>query len=272
MEIPEILEYSDYRRFLNDWYGLRKGSRAGYSYRRFAEDLGFMASNYPHLIVAGKRNLSYDGIQKICDVTDWSTKKKRYFETLVLFNQAKEEGEKQRYQKGLEKILGKKRKLLNPDQYAYFSNWYLPILREIIALKSFVPALEWIIHKLWFRIDKSLVKEGLQILARLKMIVCEEKTWRQNEEHLATPPYVTSNLIHHYHAEMLKLSQQALSLPNEERDISALTMGLSRKQFEHVKQRIIEFRDELQQELEDTNEESDMVAQLNVQLFSVTRK
>lgn len=272
MEIPEVLEYSDYRRFLNDWYGLRKASRAGYSYRRFSEDLGFTASNYLHLIVTGKRNLSYDGIQKICDATDWSTKKRRYFENLVLFHQAREEEEKQRYQKGLEKILGKKRKLLNPDQYAYFSNWYLPVLREIIALKNFVPTLEWIIHKLWFRIDKALVKEGLQILARLKMIVREGTTWKQNEAHLATPPYVASNLIHHYHAEMLKLSQQALNLPNEERDVSALTMGLSKGQFEHVQQRIIEFRDELQQELEDNNEESDMVAQLNIQLFSVTRK
>ena len=267
---PAILEYSDYRLFLLDLYQERKASRAGYSYRRFAEDLGFDPSNFLHLVVTGKRNLSLAAIDKIKAHIRWTSQQKKYFQYLVLKNQCEDANDSARYHAELEKILGKRRFLLNPDHDAYFSTWYIPVVREILALKDFVPNLDWIAHKLKPRMSKQLVKDALQTLQRLKMIVRDGKSWMQREEHLTTPAEITSDLIHKYHKEMLQLSQQALDLPPEQRDVSAMTMSLSKKQFDWLKQRVVDFRDEIQQELQGMQEANTLVAQLNIQVFPVT--
>lgn len=267
---PSILEYDDYRAFLKDLYSTRKTSRAGYSYRRFAEDLGFTPSNFIHLIVSGKRNLSQEAVDKIKSHIKWSAQHKKFFQNLVFFNQADTDAERHRHRAELDKILGKKRMLINPDQDAYFSNWYVPVIREILALKGFVSDLGWIAHKLKPRVERSKVQDALRVLARLKMIVKREGGWAQGEEHLTTPSEITSDLVHNYHAEMLKLSSQALDLPSEVRDVSAMTMSLSPAQFTWLKQRVVDFRDEIQQELQGMEGGHTLVAQLNIQLFPVT--
>lgn len=279
MDGAGLFSYTDYRAFLKELYLQKKSSRAGCSYRKFAEGMGFTASNYLHLVIAGKRNLSHDAIQKIKKNNSWSAQQKKYFENLVLYNQASEEKERQKYFGELEKILGKKRQVLNPDQYAYFSNWYIPVLREILTLKDFEADLGWIVHKLQSKVEKVKIKEALQILARLKMIVKTGKTWVQSEEHLKIPTQHSTDLVElyqKYHQEMLALSKHALDIPSDERDISAMTMSLTRDQFEWLKLRVSEFRDEIQQELQTEEgqgkqDKPELVAQLNMQLFPVTR-
>lgn len=268
---PSVLDYDDYRLFLKDLYLARKTSRAGYSYRRFAEDLGFTPSNFIHLVISGKRNLSQEAIDKIKARLKWTAQHKKFFQNLVFFGQSVHEAKRERYRAELDKILGKRRAILNPDQDAYFSNWYVPVIRELLALKGFVSDLSWIAHKLKPRVERVKVQEALRVLARLKMIVKREGFWAQNDEHLATPAEITSDLVHNYHAEMLKLSAQALDLPAESRDISAMTMSLSPAQFTWLKQRVVDFRDEIQQELQELDEDRHtLVAQLNIQLFPVT--
>lgn len=66
------------------------------------------------------------------------------------------------------------------------------------------------------------------------------------------------------------MAKKALKYPLESRDISAMTMGLSKAQFETIKQRVIDFRNEIQQELQGAPQENEIVAQLNIQLYPVT--
>lgn len=269
--LPDILNYSDYRHFLADLYAQRKAASPQYSYRRFAEDLGFTASNFMHLVVSGKRNLSLDAVNRIRQHLDWRARDKNYFQTLVLFNQCENEDEKKKLAQDLERILKKRRTLINPDQFQYFSTWYVPVIREIVALKNFVSNLNWISRKLRPHVDEDQVKKALGILERLGMILRQKGRWAQNQNHLTTATEVTSDMVYNYHREMLSLSQQALAHPADERDISAMTMSVSPAQFQAIKQRIIDFRDDLQQELQDSSStDANVVAQLNIQFFKVT--
>jgi len=271
MREPQILDYNDYRIFLKDCYEQRKLTLGKYSYRQFSDEMGFAASNYLHLVVSGQRNLSQDAVAKIVSRFKWKAHQKKFFKNLVLYNQASSAEDKKSYRLILEKILGKKRVLIGSDQFAYFSKWYLPILREMVSLKNFIPHLNWISKKISPRVEEKLIKEGLATLERLKMINREKSKWKQSEEHLTTPIQINSSMAHNYHKEMLGLSVNALELKPETRDISAMTMSLSTAQFERLKQRVIDFRDEIQQELQGTQDEHTLVAQLNIQFFPVTK-
>lgn len=270
--MASILDYDDYRMFLKDYYQEQKAKEKKYSYRKFSEDLGFSASNYLHLVITGKRNLSLDAINKIKNQFGWTAQQKKFFHNLVHYNQCKNQEEKEKYKIEMEKVLGKKRLILNPDQFAYFSTWYIPVLKEIVALKGFVSNLNWISKKLKPVVEEEYVKKGLAILERLKMIKRIKGKWLQTDEHISTEIEVTSTMVHNYHKQMLKLSFQALDMEAGDRDISAMTMSLSEEQMKWLKQRVIDFRDEIQQELQGMSSEDTMVAQLNMQLFPVTEE
>lgn len=269
---PLVSQYDDFRVFLKDVYDYRKTLHKKYSYRSLAQELGFEASNFLHLIITGKRNLSLDAIHKIKNHFNWTAQHKKYFHFLVLCNQSNEVTEKQKYKTELEKILGKNRQMLSEDQYAYFSMWYLPVLKELVALKGFVSNLNWISKKLKPRVPEDSLRKGLAILERLNMIRQIKNKWQQTSEHLTTPIEITSDLIHNYHKQMLELSHNALNLPAQVRDVSAMTMSLSKKQFEWLKQRVVDFRDEIQQELQGMKDDPTLVAQLNIQIFPVTEE
>ncbi|MCP5464556.1 MAG: TIGR02147 family protein, partial [Deltaproteobacteria bacterium] len=269
---PDLFSYSDYRIFLKDQYNYQKQKCAGrYSYRKFSEDLGFNASNFMHLVISAKRNLSTEAIQKISKAFRWSAQQKKFFHQLVLFNQAKNKKDKETHKAQLQKVLGGKRRLVDAEHFAYFSKWYIPVLRELVALKSFVSNLGWISKKLQPKVDQKDIRDALRVLEKLKMVELKNGKWHQSDEHLTTRSEVSSDLVYRYHEEQLELSKQSLLIPAEERDVSAMTMSLSEAQLRWVKQRVIEFRDEIQQELQGMEEDPTKVVQLNIQLFPVTK-
>lgn len=269
--LPSVFEYTDYRHFLRDLYLSKKESRSGYSYRRFAADLGFSASNHIHLIISGKRHLSQDGVDKLKHYLRWSAQQKKFFEHLLFLARAETTDAKVRHQIELDKILGKRRKMVHPDQYLYFSTWYIPVLRELFALKTFTPTLTWMMQTVTPAINKSQIKDGLDVLKRLGMIVKDGTRFRQSAAYIATLPELTSDMVHHYHKALLKLSMRALNGPADERDISLMTISLSKTQFAWLKQRMADFRSEIEQELQTSDELPTQVVQLNLQLFPVTR-
>lgn len=265
-----VLNYWDYRIFLHDLYAQQREIHKRYSYRQFAKDLGFKASNFLHLVIGRKRNLSDEAISQIQKHIDWTAQEKRYFYNLVHFNQASTEKERLSFKIKLEKIVGDQRGLISEDEHDYFSKWYIPILKEIVGLKGFVSNLNWIAKKIRPHLSEDLIKDGLQKLERLGLLKRQNNRWLQTQEHLATSSEVTSNLIHGYHKQMLELSLNALGFPATKRDISAMTMSLSPEQFNWLKTRVIAFRDEIQQEFQDNTSDATLVAQLNIQLFPVT--
>lgn len=271
-QTPSPLEYQDYRQFLKETFERRKANSTRYSYRQFARDLGFGASNYLHLIIHGRRNLSEDSVRKICQSFSWTVQEKEFFRALVRWNQCEDPKEGQKLEAKLNTLLKKRPALIDRDRYHYFSQWYLPVIREIVSFKKFVSNLGWISRKLRFKLDESTVLEALKTLERLNMIERIPNGWRQKEEHLSTESEVPSRMVFNYHRKMLELSQKALEFPSECRDFSAMTISFSKRQFQWLKKRLSEFREEIQQELQNSQEPITEVAQLNMQFFSLTKE
>lgn len=272
MEQPDLYNYKNYREFLDEYYSFIKAQKKKYSYRAFAEDLGFNASNFIHLIVKGKRNLSAEAVAKISESLKFDDNQRSYFKVIVDLEHEEDLARKKELEHQIEKLTGQTRVVITEEQHSFFKNWYIPILREVVSLKNFVSNLNWISKKLQPRVEEDDVKKGLIALEKLGMIQRVKNKWVQTAEHLATPMQVTSDQIHAYHKEMLGLSMRSLEIPGEQRDVSAMTMSLSQKQFEWLKNKVIQFRYEIQRELEDADDDHTLVAQLNMQLFPVTKQ
>jgi uncharacterized protein (TIGR02147 family) len=266
--IPKVIGHKNYRDYLQELYLAALKQHQRYSYRKMSQELGLGTSNYLHLVIKGRRNLSDGAVLNIQEHLPWFSHEKKYFFHLVKENQALTPEDKKKHEHELQKLL--KRRKTSVPSHLYFSHWYLPIIREIIALKGFVPHLGWITRKLKIPLTEKQVLDALKILEKLHMIEKTPKGWKQADEHLTTDREVASDVIFKYHEEMLELSKKALTAPPQDRDYSLLTMSLSKEQFLRLKEKIQEFRADIQHELQDTKDTPTQISQLNIQFFKLT--
>lgn len=260
----------DYRSFLKEIYSSRKVAGA-YSYRQFSRDLGLPVTNFLHLVIQGKRNLSLVVAEKIASRLFETARERKCFKLMVERDQSTGH-EKNDSENKLSALKGVSKTKVDEARYQFFSNWYVPVIREMIELKNFVPHLNWISKKLLIPVTEAKIRDAISLLEKLGFIEVKGKKWSIKAGHLATEDEVSSDMVMNYHLQMIELSRLALcKLPSESRDISALTMTLTPEQFKQLKKRIIDFRDEIQQELSDSSDGPTQVSQLNIQLFQVVK-
>lgn len=267
-----FFEYSDYRKLLVDFYEWKKaGLKGRFSYRAFAKQAGFGSPNYINLVVQGKKNLSHDGISRLADAMKLNIREREFFENLVYFNQETVAEKKDFYFKKM----GSFREFtaahqIAQDQHEYLSHWYYVAIRELVALPHFTMNYEFIAKKLKPAITPHQAKEATGLLQRLKLIEKRGKRWIAANPHLKTDRELASNAAIQYHFQMMERARESLDHPAGTREINAITMSVSKNQFEEIKTRIAHFQDEVQKYLAESSDQPDRVCQLNYQWFHLS--
>ena len=131
-----VFEYTDFRKYLADYYADQKTQNPSFSYKYFAEKAGFKNKGFVFNIINGDKNLSKDSIVKISQACKHTKYDAEYFENLVCMNQAKEYKMRKYFYERLEKIKNQGRKtskarLIVKDQYEFYSKWYHSAIRSL---------------------------------------------------------------------------------------------------------------------------------------------
>ena len=117
--------YTDYRKFLKDYYTEQKRHHTFFSYRYFCQKAGITSPALYKEIVSGQRNLTDRTVEAFIKGMGLTESDGSYFRALVHFNQTENEQEKVR---ALEHLRGLRRKVKQEivplDLYEYFSTWY----------------------------------------------------------------------------------------------------------------------------------------------------
>jgi uncharacterized protein (TIGR02147 family) len=268
-----IYQYTNFRSFLKDFYEEKK-SREGFTYRDFSKMAGMNSSSWLLHLIKGIKNLSNESIIKISKVLNLSSSEGEYFELLVHFTQAKDNDTKDYFYR---KLLACKKSLnmaqISEEQYDYYTKWYHPVVRSLVSKVAFGDDYGLLAARLVPRITGAEAKESVALLAKLGLIKKDDAgNWIQAEPILSTGDEVMSLNIVNYHKQVSKLTENAFDhSTREERDISALTLGISSETFGRIKTRLQSFRKELM-EIVKESENPDRVYQLNLQFFPVSRQ
>lgn len=265
-----IFEYLDYRQYLRDYLEERRDR--GISVRALSKKAGFKSPNYFQLLMDQKRNLTPASLAKLMDIFKFKGAEREFFENLVFMNQAKTTEQKDYY---FEKLNASKKyialKHLEHDQYEYFSKWYYAAIRELVMLPGFVSDPEWIAARLIPNIPIRAAREAMDLLFRLGLIKkIRGGGVEQVDRHIGTPHEIAAMAAWKFHREMMERSSASLDLCKPgDRELSALTVGVSRKQYEKMRRKIREFRKKLHADIEG-EEVADSVYQLNIQFFPLS--
>ena len=268
-----VFEHVDYRAFLAAYYNHHKKVERGFSYRSMARSLGFNSSNFLKLVIDGQRNLGIRNLERISDGLGLNKQETEYLSNLVLFGQAKTASEKKHY---FSLIVAKRTQnkiaQVTPNQFEYFSEWYHPLVRELIAGKTDpldYAALSRLIRH-WA--TPRQIKSSVALLRRLGLVAQDENgRYVFSSPLLNTADGLDSFAVRQYHREILSVAQKSLDeIPPADREISQVTVSISPEGFSRIKGRMQEFREELLHIVSEDNDTED-VYHLNMQFYPLTR-
>ena len=269
---PDVLQYTNYRVYLRDYYEFKKKTVPAFSLRFFAEKAGLSSHAHLKLTIDGKRNITKNTVVKLIHGLGLDGQRAAYFESLVFFNQAQTDADKQVYYAQLLKASPRsKLHKMDTAQFRIFREWHHSAILEMVALKDFRPIPDWISKRLGGLITPAQVTESLKLLVELGLLVKTANGYRQRDPLITTDDEVQDLMVKMYHLQMLKLSADMLSaLPGPQRDISALTFSIKREDFPNLKKHLQLMRKELL-DFSAKAGEAEEVVQVNIQLYPLTR-
>jgi uncharacterized protein (TIGR02147 family) len=270
---PKPSQFLDYKDFLKALYDFRKRTSAHYSYVKFSEELGLGAGNVAWLIINNQRQLTRNSSQKIMDALQLKGVEKQYFQTMILYTQAKDSKSIDQH---LQKMVSLKSRCVETasDEMVlrFYSQWHHATVFEMVGLDNFVSDPKWIRAKLNFVLSEKEVLDSLQMLEDLKLIVYDE-TRRRHVKIVAdfeTKSEVLGLGVIQYHKTMIELGKLSIEqLSAEERDIGAVTVAVSPEGIERIKAEVQAFRRYLMLIASQYAHPSEIM-QINIQAFSLT--
>ena len=270
--MPDVLQYTNYRVFLHDYYAYKKSTSAVFSLRFFAAKAGLSSHAHLKLVMDGKRNITKNTVVKIIQGLNLVDERATYFENLVFFNQAKTDKEKAFYYGKLVKSTpGSRLHKMDQAHFRIFTEWYHSVIREMVELRGFNPAPEWISRRLGGTITPAQAAESLNLLSSLGLISRKANGYSQAQSLITTDDEVSDLLVKQYHRQMLDQAKDSMeNVPAEKRDISAVTFAIQRKDFPALKKHLQLMRKELLDFSSESGTGEDVV-QVNIQLFPLTR-
>jgi uncharacterized protein (TIGR02147 family) len=269
---PDVLQYTNYRVYLRDYYEYKKKTVPAFSLRFFAEKAGLSSHAHLKLTIDGKRNITKNTVVKLIHGLGLESQRAAYFESLVFFNQAQTDADKQVYYAQLLKASPRsKLHKMDKAQFRIFREWHHSAILEMVALKDFRPIPDWISKRLGGLVTPAQVTESLKLLVEVGLLVKTANGFRQRDPLITTDDEVQDLMVKMYHLQMLKLSANMLSaLPGEQRDVSALTFSIKREDFPNLKKHLQLMRKELL-DFSAKAGEAEEVVQVNIQLYPLTR-
>ena len=271
---PQISVFAttDYRLFLKEAYAFLKSSTPYFSFRYFAKKAHLASPALLKMVMEGKRNLSLNTIDKFICGFGLKGLEADYFKRLVLYNQAKTVAQKNRHFVQLRKLM-EKRKIhqLSLQEYDYFSNWFVPVIREMIPCKGFEPQPAKIADFLFNEITPNEVREALLLLRKLKLATPNKKGGLSTTKaHLQTDDSITHLALKNYHRDLIEQAKKSIDRSKpEEREIQALTLSIDPKKIPLAKKKIQDFIVEMRDILR--GGEPTQVYQLSLQFYNITQ-
>lgn len=269
-----VYDYMDYRCFLKDRFSDLKKRNPLFSYRSFNRLAGTKSSGFLKLVVDGKRNLGDEGVAMVARGFKLNDDERKYFESLVKFNQAGRHDEKDLHFRQLSQhrrfIAAKP---LTAAQYHLFSHWYYVALLEMLRMETDErKTVRWIQERIRPKVGVRELNRAVRELEQLGLLkISEDGSLSPREAMLTTEDEVSSLSVANFHVQMSGLAARSVAQdPASQREFSTLTVATSEKSFQRIKQEIQRFRKKLHSIIEQENGSSrTLVAHLNLQLFQL---
>lgn len=275
-----VFDYTDYRRYLLDYYREQKGSSRVFSYRWFARKAGINSVGLYKDVVEGRQGLGQVLAVKFSQALGHGEREAEYFRNLVHFGEASTPAERRLW---FGKMLGSydsKAARLDGGQHEFYSRWYYGAVRALLSYQAFRGDYAALGRALDPAIRPEEARKAVRVLEKLGLVAKDPEGFLRPVDPVITsgasdPDGSGRNLktlnIVHFQRSMLKRAAQAYDRKDyRDVDMSTLTLSFSKETYLAVKKEIAELRRKIAA-LAERDDRPDRVYQLSYNLFPLSR-
>lgn len=267
-----ITTYTDYRKVIQDFYDEKKRSSA-FTWRDFAKSAGFSSPVFLKYVCEGKKNISRASAAAVAAAMGLVGFDSAYFQAMIAYGTAKDdETKKNAFEEMCAMAREHKTRILGDNEFDYYKSWKNSVIREL------APAMPGAKPSEMAKACKQLIStdDVVETLAFLQKMGLLEKdyndTYRQTDKAISINttdalPVAARNL----QRQMGTFALDAISLPLSERDMSGITMGITRKCYDRIVKALDDFRQQIA-DIVSEDGETEQIYRLNLQFFPLTER
>jgi uncharacterized protein (TIGR02147 family) len=272
-----VLDYTDYRKYLLDYYKMEKKSRTAFSYRFFAQKAGFNSIGLYKDIVEGRQSLGRGLTVKFSKALGHSKREAEYFENMVFFNEARSIDDRKLFFERMLSCCDVKAAMIDTSRCEYYSKWYYSALRALLSYMRFKDEYAALAAMLDPPIRLDEARKAVEVLERLSFIEKDGQGYYRLRDALVSTGRLTADSsiqamnVMGFQRVMVDLGKEAYDrFPTDRLDMSSLTLSVSEATFKEMKEEITALRRKLLLRAEQ-EQAPDRVYQLNYQFFPLTK-
>ena len=270
--MKEIIEYTDYRKFIQDYYDERKRSSA-FSWHAFAQKAGFSSDVYLKYVCEGKKNLSVGSAGSVANAMGLVGFEYDYFVLMVSYAHAKnDEAKRAAFEERCALANAHKMRVLGSEEFDYFKSWKNSVIRELAPHMPGAKPLE-MARACKQKISAAEVSETLDFLVKAKLLKKDKSgNYHQTDKAIKMASAdAVSVAARELQRQMGEFAIQSLGLPLSERVMSGYTLGLTDRAYERIKKEMEDFYRRVVA-IATEEDETDRVYRLNLQLFPMNER
>lgn len=273
-ELPDIFEYIDYRKYLDDYYVKRKSIEADFTHEYICHRLGQEnARSYFSNVINGRTDMTPVFIDRFINLLELKPDAAKYFRALVNYNQTVSPHEKEFFFDQLVRLNRTPHQVVDPNAYEFYKEWYHSAVRallDIIDVQSDYKALS---VKLYPPITLKQARDSIGLLDRLGLIKKNEKGfWKPTEKIIVTGDFIKDALVKQFQMKCLEHARFALARgPGQACKNLTLTASISDKAFERMMGRLKQLKTEFRSIIHTDEKQATKVYHLNVNFFPMSK-
>ena len=267
-----ITEYTDYRKVIQDFFDAKKRTSA-FTWRDFAKSAGFSSAVFLKYVCEGKKNLSRSGAKAVALAMGLTGFDNAYFQVMVAYGTSKtDEAKKNAFEEMCAMAKEHKVRILGTNEFEYFKSWKNSVLRELAPAMPGAKPFE-MAKACKPSISTNDVTDTLAFLQKIGLLEKDyDNTYHQTDKAISINttdalPVAARNL----QRQMGMFALDAISLPLSERDMSGITMGITRKGYDKIVAALDKFRHQIAAIVAEDGD-TEQVYRLNLQFFPLTAK
>jgi uncharacterized protein (TIGR02147 family) len=271
--MANVFNYTDYRKFLGDFYAEEKSRSRKFNYRSLATSVGFKSAGHFTQILNGRANISARLVERFVAALKLNKREAAYFRHLVQYNQARSHEEKKQHFESMISFRESSIKVVDVRQYEFYDKWYYSAVREML---DFFPCdgnnLENLGKMVQPAIHPAEVAKSLSLLEELGMIKKDLNGLYKKADPVITTEYEAQAVaINNFVISTADLAKEAIDrFPRNERNLSWMTLSVSQEGFETIQEELRAFRARAL-EIARQDAKANRVYQFNFQVFPMSK-
>lgn len=273
-ELPDIFQYIDFCKYLEDYYSSRKASDSSFTHEYICHRLGQdNAKSYFNNVIKKRTPVSSVFIDRFIDLLELKSESAKYFRALVNYNQTVSPHEKEFFFDQLVRLNSTPHRVIDPNAYAFYKEWYHSAIRALLDIIDIKDDYKALASKIFPPISLKQARDSISLLTRLGLIGKDKKGyWKPTDKVIVTGDVIKDALVKQFQMKCLEHARNVLANGSNKahRNIT-LTMSLSNKAYDRAIERIQQLKSELRSITHKDDQPAIKVYHLNVNFFPMSQ-